>query len=106
MYHDDDLVIYTPFNIILYLDDISCTVDSHYIDFAYLKESGPYFDTPKEQFLPFSTIFSIYLWLKKSNYIFICEMWFFDLFFPLFCKSNMWRYGYLEVFQRVPWPSR
>ena len=27
-------------------------------------------------------------------------------FFPKVCKSDMWRYGYLEVFQRVPWNSR
>ena len=33
-------------------------------------------------------------------------MWLFDLFFPRFCKSDMLRYGYLEVFQRVPWTSR
>ena len=27
-------------------------------------------------------------------------------FFSQFCKSIMSRYGYLEVFQRVPWASR
>ena len=27
-------------------------------------------------------------------------------FSPQFCKSDMSRYGYLEVFQRVPWTSR
>ena len=32
-------------------------------------------------------------------------MWLFELFFPEFCKSDMLRYGYLEVFQRVPWNS-
>ena len=26
--------------------------------------------------------------------------------FPQFCKSDMSKYGYLEVFQRVPWSSR
>ena len=36
---------------------------------------------PKEQFLLFSTIFSIYLYLQESNYILICEMWLFNLFF-------------------------
>ena len=62
---------------------------------------------PKEQFLLFSTIFSVYFYFQESNYIFICEMWLFDLsFFPQFCKSDMLRYGYLEVFQRVPWTSR
>ena len=34
--------------------------------------------------------------LQKSNYIFICEMWLFDLIFPQFCKSDMSRYRYLE----------
>ena len=28
------------------------------------------------------------------------------LVFPQFCKSDMSKYGYLEVFQRVPWNSR
>ena len=43
------------------------------------------------------------LWkeLQESNYIYICEMWLFDLFilFPQFCKSDMSRHKYLEVFQ-------
>ena len=34
---------------------------------------------------------------KESNYIFICEMWLFNLFFQ-FCKSDKSTYGYLEVF--------
>ena len=38
---------------------------------------------PKEQFLLFSTIFSVYLYFQESNYIFICEMWLFDLSFFL-----------------------
>ena len=39
---------------------------------------------PKEQFLLFYTIFSVYLYFQESNYIFICEIWLFDLsFFPL-----------------------
>ena len=50
-------------------------------------------------YFPFSTIISIYLYLQESNYIFISEMWWFDLFIPKFCKSDMSRYGYLEVFQ-------
>ena len=33
-------------------------------------------------------------------------MWLFELFFPQFCKSDMSRYEYLEVFQTVPWTSR
>ena len=38
---------------------------------------------PKEQFLLFSTIFSVYLYFHESNYILICEMWLFDLSFFL-----------------------
>ena len=38
---------------------------------------------PMEQFLLFSTIFSGYLYFQESNYIFICEMWSFDLSFFL-----------------------
>ena len=57
-------------------------------------------------FLLFSTIFSIYLKLQKASCIFICKMWLIDLLFPKFCKSDMSRYGYLEVFQRVSWTSR
>ena len=29
-----------------------------------------------------------------------------SFFFPQFCKSDKSKYGYLEVFQRVPWNSR
>ena len=36
-----------------------------------------------EQFLLFSTIFSVYIYFQESNYVFICEMWLFDLFFSL-----------------------
>ena len=32
--------------------------------------------------------------------MFICEIWY------QFCKSGMSKYGYLEVFQRVPLTSR
>ena len=35
--------------------------------------------------------------LQESKYILINEMWVFDLFFPQFCKSDMSRYGDLEV---------
>ena len=38
--------------------------------------------------------------------MFICEIWLFDWYFPQFCKSDMSKYGYLEVFQRVPSNSR
>ena len=53
----------------------------------------------EEQFLLFSTIFSIYLEFQESNYIYICKLWLFDSFFPQFCISDMSRYGYLEVFR-------
>ena len=33
--------------------------------------------------------------------MFIGEIWLFDWYFPQFCKSDMSKYGYLEVFQRV-----
>ena len=33
-------------------------------------------------------------------------MWLIKLVFPLFCKSDMSKYGYLEVFKKVPWNSR
>ena len=33
-------------------------------------------------------------------------MWLIELAFPQFCKSDMSKNGYLEVFQRVPWNSR
>ena len=50
---------------------------------------------PKEQFLLFSTIFSIYLEPRSQiTYAFVkcgCSLY----FFPRFCKSDMSRYGYL-----------
>ena len=62
---------------------------------------------PKEQFLPFSTIFSVYIFNVRSQitYLFVkfgCSF----LYFPQFCKSDMSKYGYLKVFQRVPSTSR
>ena len=38
--------------------------------------------------------------------MFICEIWLLDGYFPQFCTSDMSKYGYLEVFQRVPSTSR
>ena len=32
----------------------------------------------------------------------ICEIWLFDWYFPQFCESDMSKYGYFEMFQRVP----
>ena len=34
--------------------------------------------------------------------MFICEIRLFSWYFPQFCKSDISTYGYLEVFQRVP----
>ena len=50
----------------------------------------------------FHNIFNIYVYLKESNYMFICEIWLFGWYFPQLCTSDMSKYGYLEVFQRVP----
>ena len=55
---------------------------------------------------PFHNIFNIYFQLKESNYIVICKFWLFKLFFPQYYKSDMSKYGYLEVFLRVPSISR
>ena len=38
--------------------------------------------------------------------MFICEIWLFIWYFPQFYKSDMSKYGYLEVFKRVPSISR
>ena len=54
----------------------------------------------------FHNIFNIYFYLKKSNYIVICKIWLFKLFFPQHYKSDMSKYGYLEVFMMVPLISR
>ena len=32
--------------------------------------------------------------------MFMCEIWIIRLFFPLFCKSDMPKFEYLEAFQR------
>ena len=34
--------------------------------------------------------------------MFICEIWLFDGYFPQFCKSDISKYGYLEVFEEGP----
>ena len=54
----------------------------------------------------FHNIFNIYFYLKESIYIVICKIWLFKLFFPQYYKSDMSKYGYLEVFLRVPSISR
>ena len=54
---------------------------------------------------PLSTIFSIFLLLKESNYIFVCEMWLFDLFLlnfaNLICRGKD-----ISKYLRVLWTSR
>ena len=44
------------------------------------------------KFLLFSTIFSVYLYFQESNYIFVCKMWLFDLFF-----SSILQIWYVEI---------
>ena len=34
--------------------------------------------------------------------MFICEIWLFDWYFPQVCTSDMSKYGYIEVLQKVP----
>ena len=102
---------------------INNTVDSRYLDFDYLelsdrlsrRENWSLFKhrnltsgnkllwirgeiAPQEQFLPFPTILSIYI----SN----CEICMCDANFPQLRKSDMSKYGYLEVFRRIPSTSR
>ena len=38
--------------------------------------------------------------------MFICIIWLFDWYFAQFCTSDMSKYGYFEVFQRVHSTSR
>ena len=38
--------------------------------------------------------------------MFICEILLFHWYFPQCCTSDMSKYGYLEVFQKVPSTSR
>ena len=54
----------------------------------------------------FHNIFNIYFYLKESIYIVICKIWLFKLIFPQYYKSDMSKYGYLELFLRVPSISR
>ena len=52
--------------------------------------------------LLFHNIFNIYFLLKESNYIVICKIWLFKVFFPQNYKSDMSKYGYLELFFEGP----
>ena len=54
----------------------------------------------------FHNIFNIDFSLNESNYIVICKLWLFKYFFPQYYKTDMSKYGYLEVFLRVPSISR
>ena len=62
--------------------------------------------SPKEQFHPFSIIFSVYIFNLRSQITYLFVIWLLDLYFPQFCKSDMSKYGYLKVFQKVPSTSR
>ena len=79
------------------------TVDSRYLDFAYLENNhlsrseNPVF-FKHENLTRDKILFSIYLQIQDSNYIFICEMWLFDLFFSLILQ--IW---YVEV--RISWSN-
>ena len=50
----------------------------------------------------FHTIFNLYFYLKESNCIVICQIWLFKLFFPQYYKSDMSKYGYLELIFEGP----
>ena len=106
------------------------TVEPRYLELAYFElpliskwKSGPCFNmklwqqnkimwkrgeiAPKEQFLLFSTLFYIYIsnFRSQITYSFVkcgCSIY----CFPHSLNSDMSRYGYLEVFQWVPWNSR
>ena len=60
----------------------------------------------RSNFCPFPQYFQYIFLTRGSNYMFICEIWLFHWYFPQFCISDMSKYGYLEVFQRVPSTSR
>ena len=61
---------------------------------------------PKEQFLLFSTLFYIYISNFRSQITYSFVKWGCSIYFPHSRNSDMSRYGYLEVFQWVPWNSR
>ena len=62
---------------------------------------------PKEQFLLFATIFSIYLKLQESNYIFICEMLLSRVILSFLNSANLiCRATGISNYFRVPWTSR
>ena len=60
---------------------------------------------PKEQFSSFHNIFNIPLTSGVNLHIHLLNVAV-RFIYPKFCKSDMSMYGYLEVFQRVPWNSR
>ena len=53
----------------------------------------------------FHNIFNISLTSRVQLHIYLLNV-VNRISFPQFCKSDMSKYGYLEVFQRVPWNSR
>ena len=54
----------------------------------------------------FHNNFNIYFLLKESIYIVICKIWLFKFCFPQYYKSYISKYGYPEVFLKVPSISR
>ena len=63
----------------------------------------------RSNFSPFPQYFQHIFLIKGVRlhlYMFICEIRLFDWYFPQFFKSDMSKYGYLEVLQGVPSTSR
>ena len=64
-------------------------------------------DTIWSNFSSFSQYFQYISNFKSPiTYIYLLNVVLRIIFFSQFWKSDMSRYGYLEVFQRVPWNSR
>ena len=57
-------------------------------------------------FSPFPKYFMYISNFRSQITYFICDVRLFILFFSQFYNSDMLKYGYLEVFQRVPLTSR
>ena len=107
------------------------TVEPRYLELAYFElpliskwKSGPCFNmklwqpgnkimwkrgeiAPQEQFLLFSALFYIYISNFRSQITYSFVKCGFSIYcFPHSLNSDMSKYGYLEVFQWVPWNSR
>ena len=53
-----------------------------------------------------SHVANLMLKLPVTRHLCVPSIWLFHWYFPQFSKSDMSKYGYLEVFQRVPSTSR